>query len=75
MAEGLLRRYGENRYEAYSAGTAPVDAVHPLAIEAMADLGIDIRSISGGVNEECVITVAWVMNTRRKHETSGFCVR
>jgi arsenate reductase len=41
MAEGILRSlYGEN-YEGYSAGTAPT-SVNPLAVEAMAEIGIDI---------------------------------
>lgn len=41
IAEGLLRaRYGD-RYEVASAGTAPW-GVHPEAVAAMAELGIDI---------------------------------
>jgi arsenate reductase len=31
MAEGLLRRYGSDTFEAHSAGTEPADIVHPLA--------------------------------------------
>ncbi len=42
MAEGLVRRYLSKRWKAYSAGTQPKDSVHPLAIKAMAELGIDI---------------------------------
>jgi arsenate reductase len=41
MAEGLLRAKGGGRYDVYSAGTHP-GVVHPLAIRAMAELGIDI---------------------------------
>ncbi len=41
MAEGLLRARHGNRYEVFSAGTAP-STVHPFAIEAMRDLGIDL---------------------------------
>jgi len=41
MAEGLLRHLGGGRFEAYSAGTEAT-RVRPLAIEAMAELGIDI---------------------------------
>ena len=41
MAEGLLRAlYGE-RFRAFSAGTEP-GSVHPLAIRAMAEMGIDL---------------------------------
>ncbi len=42
MAEGLINRYLDNAWQAYSAGTAPSGYVHLLAIEAMAELGIDI---------------------------------
>jgi arsenate reductase len=43
MAEGLARaRFGERRV-VQSAGSAP-SAVHPLAVAAMAELGIDIST-------------------------------
>jgi arsenate reductase len=41
MAEGLLRRLGGEQFEVYSAGTEATQ-VRPLAIRAMAELGIDI---------------------------------
>jgi arsenate reductase (thioredoxin) len=41
MAEGLLRTGGGATYEVFSAGTEP-QAVHPLAIKAMHEIGIDI---------------------------------
>src|SRR5919109_1384688 len=41
MAESLLRALGGDRFEAFSAGTQAAH-VRPLAIKAMADLGIDI---------------------------------
>lgn len=41
MAEGYLRaRYGD-RYEAFSAGTT-VSTVSPLAIQVMAEIGVDL---------------------------------
>jgi len=43
MAEGLLRTFYGEHYEAYSAGTEPTE-VHPLAIKVMSELGIDISS-------------------------------
>jgi arsenate reductase len=43
MAEGLLRRFGGEQFEVFSAGTRPV-GVNPLAIEAMRELGIDISA-------------------------------
>lgn len=41
MAEGLLRGLGNDRFEVFSAGTEATH-VRPLAIKAMAELGIDI---------------------------------
>lgn len=41
MAEGFLSSFDE-RLEVYSAGTSPSGEVHPKAIKAMAELGIDI---------------------------------
>ena len=42
MAEGFLRHLGDGRFEAYSAGIDPTDEIHPCAIEAMREVGIDI---------------------------------
>ena len=42
MAEGFLRELGGVRFAAYSAGTDPAERVHPLAVQAMSEKGIDI---------------------------------
>ena len=41
MAEALLRHIGGERFDVQSAGTEAT-RVHPLAVAAMADVGIDI---------------------------------
>ncbi|HEY0788064.1 MAG TPA: arsenate reductase ArsC [Thermoanaerobaculia bacterium] len=41
MAEGLLRAMAGDRFEAASAGTERT-RVHPLAIEAMREIGVDL---------------------------------
>ena len=43
MGEGLLRHLSRGAVEVHSAGTHP-SLVHPLAIRAMAELGVDIAS-------------------------------
>ncbi len=43
MAEGLLRSLHGNDFEPFSAGTEPT-SVHPMAVKAMAELGIDISA-------------------------------
>ena len=42
MAEGLLELVAPSRYESVSAGSHPAGFVHPLAVEVMAELGVDI---------------------------------
>lgn len=42
MAEGILRALGGERFDAASAGTVS-SRVHPLAIQVMAERGIDLR--------------------------------
>src|SRR5262245_26701211 len=44
MAESLFRSLGSDRFDVFSAGTFAAGYVHPLAIDAMADQGIDIRA-------------------------------
>ena len=42
MAEGCLRDLAGYRFEGMSVGTEPTDEVHPCAVEAMREIGIDI---------------------------------
>jgi arsenate reductase (thioredoxin) len=45
IAEGYLRHLGSERFDVVSAGTAP-SVVHPLSVEVMREVGIDISSHS-----------------------------
>ena len=63
MAEGLLRRFASDHFDAFSAGTQ-VTAVRPEAIRVMSEIGIDIsgqesKSVDRYLGEkfEWVITV------------------
>jgi len=42
IAEGLVNAFLEDTWEAASAGVKPASKVHPLAVEVMAELGVDI---------------------------------
>ena len=42
MAEGMVNHFLGDEWQACSAGTDPAGYVHPLAVKAMAELGIDI---------------------------------
>jgi arsenate reductase len=42
MAAGFLRSLAGDRVEVLSAGSEPKDQINPVAVEAMAEVGIDI---------------------------------
>jgi arsenate reductase len=42
MAEGFLKQWGGDKFVAHSAGTEPAERTHPLAVQVMAEKGIDI---------------------------------
>ena len=44
MAAGFMRELGQGRVEVLSAGSAPKDSINPVAVEAMAEVGIDIAN-------------------------------
>lgn len=44
MAAGFMRELGGDRVEVLSAGSAPKDSINPVAVDAMAELGIDIAN-------------------------------
>ena len=44
MAAGYLRHLGGGRVEVLSAGSAPASSINPVAVQAMAEEGIDISS-------------------------------
>lgn len=44
MAAGFLRDIAGDRIEVRSAGSMPADRINPVAVEAMAELGIDITA-------------------------------
>lgn len=64
MAEGILRAASRSQFRVASAGSKPAGYVHPLAIKALAEIGLDIsahtsKHMDGFLSEpvETVITV------------------
>ena len=63
MAEAIVNRRLGERWAAHSAGTDPAGYVHPLAIQALAEIGIEHTGRSKSVDElrehgfDLVITV------------------
>lgn len=49
MAAALLDRYARGRVRVRSAGSAPAERIHPEVVEAMAEVGIDLRTASPAV--------------------------
>ncbi len=43
MAAGFLTALSEGRVEVRSAGSMPADQVNPVAVQAMAEVGVDIE--------------------------------
>jgi len=44
MAAGFMRQLAGDQVEVLSAGSAPKDSINPIAIQAMAEVGIDIAN-------------------------------
>ena len=44
MAEGILRHIASDLFEVHSAGSNPSGYVHPLSIEVLSEIGIDISA-------------------------------
>ena len=44
MAAGFMRELAGDKVEVLSAGSAPKDSINPIAVEAMAEVGIDISN-------------------------------
>ena len=44
MAAGFMQSLGAGKVEVLSAGSAPKETINPVAVEAMAEVGIDIAN-------------------------------
>lgn len=82
MAEALINHDLHDEWQAYSAGTRPSGSVHPLALRALAEIGIQHSGVSKstenfrGMDLDVVITVCddaaencpvWLGQGRRVH--------
>jgi protein-tyrosine-phosphatase len=47
MAEALLEHWGRGRFKAYSAGSFPKGAVHPLALDLLEKAHLDTHGLRG----------------------------
>ena len=58
IAAGFMRELGGDRVEVLSAGSAPKDVINPIAVAAMAEIGIDIAN-----QQPKVLTTAAVLES------------
>ena len=63
MAAGFLEHLGEGRVEVLSAGSEPTDRVNPVAVAAMAEVGIDIAAATPKVLTADAVRVSDVVVT------------
>jgi protein-tyrosine-phosphatase len=63
MAAGYLRHLAGDRIEVLSAGSQPADEINPVAVAAMAEEGIDLRSASPQVLTDSAVVAADVVVT------------
>ena len=63
MAAGYLRRLAGDRVDVLSAGSEPADQVNPVAVEAMAEVGIDIAGEEPKLLQDSAVREADVVIT------------
>ncbi|GAB3771200.1 protein-tyrosine-phosphatase [Nocardioides ginsengisegetis] len=63
MAAGYLQHLGAGRIDVLSAGSAPADSINPVAVEAMAEEGIDITAATPKVLTDEAVQVSDVVIT------------
>jgi arsenate reductase (thioredoxin) len=51
MAEAIVNHFAGDQWTAFSAGTEPAGYVHPLAIKALAEMGIAHQGVSKSVQQ------------------------
>ncbi len=63
MAAGYLRHLAGDRIEVLSAGSLPADTVNPVAVEAMAEEGIDLAAAQPKVLTDAAVQASDVVIT------------
>jgi arsenate reductase len=63
MAAGMLERLGGDSVQVRSAGTEPIDRIHPAVVEAMGEVGIDLAARRPGRLEDEAVREADVVIT------------
>ena len=72
MAAGFLSALAGDAIEVRSAGSAPADAVNPAAVEAMAEVGIDISTQNPKILTTAAVEASDVVITMGCGDTCPF---
>ena len=62
LAEGLMNAMGPGRFRAYSAGSHPKGAVHPLALQTLQSMGVATQGLRSKAWEEFAVPGAPAMD-------------
>jgi len=63
MAAGFIRHMAGDRVEVLSAGSEPADAINPVAVRAMAEVGIDVSKEKPKLLQDTAVEQADVVIT------------
>ncbi|MCV7078715.1 heat-shock protein HtpX [Mycobacterium szulgai] len=72
MAAALLTHFAGDRIEVRSAGTEPAEQINPVAVAAMAELGIDITAAAPKVLTDLAVATSDVVITMGCGDTCPF---
>lgn len=72
MAAGFMRTLSEGRVEVLSAGSLPATSLNPVAVEAMAEVGIDIAAESPKLLADAAVQASDVVITMGCGDTCPF---
>ena len=72
MAAGFMKELGAGKVEVLSAGSAPKDSINPVAVEAMAEVGIDIANNTPKILTDDAVIASDVVITMGCGDTCKF---
>lgn len=72
IAAGFMQYLGAGKVEVLSAGSAPKDSINPVAVEAMAEIGIDISKNTPKILTDDVVISSDVVITMGCGDTCKF---
>lgn len=72
MAAGFMQHLGAGRVQVLSAGSEPKDSINPVAVQAMAEVGIDIATNTPKILTDEAVIAADVVITMGCGDTCKF---